>query len=85
MPENAKTGREEENFSLYFVKNGPKDGIKNPGTFQETPVECSNDSEKSREERAFLEWPEESREPNSNFSDEKISLILSATSGMFGS
>ena len=48
--------REEENFSLPCIQNDQKDERKKLETFHETLVECSNDSEASREKRLFVEY-----------------------------
>ena len=47
MPENDKTGTEEENLKLRCVQDNQKDGRKKVVSFQETPVECSNGWEMS--------------------------------------
>ena len=55
MPENDKTGTEEENFSLHCEQDGQNNGKKKSETFQENPVEWSYGSEASGEEHQFIE------------------------------
>ena len=54
MPENDETGTEEENFRPHCIQDSQKDKRKKFETFHEIPVECSNDSEGSREEHSFV-------------------------------
>ena len=70
MPENDKTCTEEEYFSPHCIQDSLKDGRKKSQTLKETPVKCSNGSEVSGEKHPFVEWSEESREPNPLFCDE---------------
>ena len=60
MQEDYKTGTEEENLSHHCVQDGQKDKSTKSETFQESLVKCCSDSEGSREEHPFFEWPEDS-------------------------
>ena len=42
MPENDKTGTQEENFSFHYVQDGQADWREKSEMFQEPPVERSN-------------------------------------------
>ena len=81
MPENVKTGTEEELISPTVSSILKKMGEKKSKKFQEPPVECSNSSEVSGQEHPFVEWPEKSRKSNFHFFPmRKLSiLILSST------
>ena len=63
---NDKTGRKEENHSLFCIQDGQKEEKKKSETFQETTVESRNGSEAPEEEPLYAEWHEKSRESNSH-------------------
>ena len=75
MPEYNKTGTQEENVSFHSVQDGQQEERKKYETFQETPVECSNDSEASGEEHPFADGPGEAPESNIRFSHEKTFTV----------
>ena len=57
MPENDKTGTEEENIILHCVQDSQKDESKKSQVFRKPMFECSNGLEASGEEHPFIEWP----------------------------